>query len=541
MCKYVVIVGAVCSSNGKGIAANSIGLLLKCRGHDVTYIKYDPYLNLSSSILAPKEHGETFVLDDGKECDLDLGHAERIMGINVTKKNICTAGHLHSKLIQDQEEGKYAGLTCQAVPQLTNLVEERLLEVGKDKDIVIAEIGGTVGDNESFLFFEAVRRFQQKHKNDVLIVMVAPILWMNTVKEFKTKPLQNGVAELRKYGLQPDILLCRVDRAVPNKILDKISDLTGIKREHIIDAPDVKTIYQVPIEFYNRHVDDLIVDLLRLNRSSCRIHKYKDVVEKYVDNNYESVNIGVIAKYDNFDEAYISVKEALTHSGVACSANINIKWIKSEELEKTKDYKLFEGLHGLIVPGGFDKRGVEGKLRACTYARENKIPFLGICLGLQCMAIEFARNVCGMKDANSYEFDKTTKHPVVHFVEGQEGLVKKHETLRLGAYDCELTKDSISAELYGTKSISERHRHRYEVNFAFIKDFSSNGFYVTGTNPGTGLVEVMELDRKLHPYYLGTQAHPEFKSRLMSPAPLFRGLVAEAVKYREALNTQSDK
>lgn len=540
-CKYIIVVGGVISGTGKGVSAASIGLLLKFRGHRIDLIKFDPYLNTNAGILAPREHGECFLCDDGTETDLDLGHYERIAGINMSKANICTSGTLYKELIEEQEDGKYLGQTIQLSPHITDKVHERLIELGKDKDVVIAEIGGTVGDSESYAFFEAMRQFKQKLKDDVLIVMVAPILWVNTIKEFKSKPLQNAVKELQRHGLQPDAIFCRVDRHVPEKFLNKVSQLTNVKRECIFEAPDVTSIYQVPLEFYNRHVDDLFVDLFRLSRSACRIHKYREVVEKYTSNELSAIEIGVFGKYDNCDEAYMSLKEALTHAGVSNDVKVNIRWVKAEELEKYKDhrglYKYFEGLDGVIIPGGFDNRGTEGKIKAIQFCREKKIPFLGICLGLQMAVVEFARNACGMTDANSLEFDSTTCHPVVHYVEGQENLQKKSANMRLGAYECELTKDSLALHLYGNRIIHERHRHRYEVNPAFIDQYAKKGFKVSGVSTEGGLVEIMELEKSIHPYFIGTQAHPEFKSKLQSASPLFRGLIAAAIENKTSQTT----
>lgn len=535
-CKYVVVVGGVISGTGKGITAASIGVLLKFRGHNITLVKFDPYLNVNAGIIRPSDHGEVFVCNDGSEVDLDLGSYERLAGIETSAKNICTSGTLHKELINAQESGKYLGQTVQITPHMTDLIQNRLIELGKDKDVVIVEIGGTVGDSESFAFFEAIRQFKQKIKDDVLIAMVAPILWVNTIKEFKTKPLQNSVKELQRHGLQPDVIFCRVDKQVPENMLAKVSMVTNVKRECIFDAPDVQSIYQVPLEFYDRHVDDLFVDLFRLNRSACRIHKYREVVEKYVANHMPAIEIGIFGKYDNCDEAYVSLKESLIHAGIANDVRINIKWIKAEELEKYKDLrginKYFEGLDGIIVPGGFDNRGTEGKIKAIQYVRERKIPFLGICLGLQCAVIEFARNACGMEGANSLEFNKELTYPVIHFVKGQEDLDKKSANMRLGAYDCELNKESLAYELYGNKLISERHRHRFEVNPQYVDQYAKKGFKISGKNPGTDLVEIMELDRSIHPYFIGTQAHPEFKSRLEKPSPLFKGLIAAAIQHR---------
>jgi CTP synthase len=538
MAKYLFVTGSVISGCGKGVSAASIGLLLRFRGHNVTYIKFDPFHNINSGLLAPSEHGNVWVTEDGGETDLDLGHAESIMGINVTKANICTSGTLYKQLIDEQEEGKYLGETIQITPHITNLIQQRLIDLGKDHDIVIVEIGGTIGDNESFAFFEAIRQFKYRdggrYREDVLVAVVAPILWVNTINEFKTKPLQNGIRELQRYGIQPDVIFCRVDRPVPEKILSKVADLTTIPRTQVFDAPDVSTIHQVPIEFYNRHVDDMFVDLFRLNRSPCRIYKYREVVEKYIGNyNMPTINVGIIGKYDNCDEAYLALKEALVHAGVGNNLKVSIKWIRAEDLEKYKDmrglHKYFDEVDAIVVPGGFDGRGVEGKIRSIQYVREKKIPFLGICLGLQCAVIEFARNVCGMSEANSIEFNKDTPQPVIHFVKGQESITKKSGTMRLGAYDCELNKDSLIYELYGKKMISERHRHRYEVNDKYVSLLEEKGFRVVGRNPQSKLIEMMELDRSLHPFFVGTQAHPEYKSRLINPAPLFNGLVVAAL------------
>ena len=545
MAKYIFVVGGVISGTGKGVAAASIGLLLKLRGHNITLVKFDPYYNINAGILGPGEHGECFLCDDGTETDLDLGHYERIAGITVSKDNICTHGILQKELIEEQEHGKYLGETIQVNPHLTDKIEKRLIDLGKTHDVVLAEVGGTVGDSESFAFFESIRLFKQSHRSDVLIVLVAPILWVKTIKEFKTKPLQNAVKELQRHGLQPDVLLCRVDKPVPEKILEKVSQLSNVQRDCVFDAPDLESIYEVPLAYYDRHVDDLFVDLFHLNRSACRIHKYRDVVEKYTNNHLQTINIGIFGKYDNCDEAYISLKEALVHAGIAYDAKVEIQWFKSEELEKYKDnrglHKYFDSLDGIIIPGGFDVRGIEGKIKAIQYVREKRIPFLGICLGLQCAVIEFARNVCDIQQANSMEFDKTTPDPVVKYVQGQENLTKKAATMRLGAYDCELRKDSLAYELYGVKSIKERHRHRYEVNNDYIEKFEKNGLIVSGVNPQSNLVEIMELSKDIHPYFIGTQAHPEFKSKLTHAAPLFKGLIAAAINCKKAKAENIDK
>lgn len=532
MSKYIFVCGGVISGIGKGVASASLGLLMKLRGHKIQIIKLDPYLNLNAGILAPREHGECFLCDDGSETDLDLGHYSRLVGIDPSGANICTSGTLFKEIIEEQENGKWLGSTIQLNPHVTNKIQDRLEKLGEEADIVLVEIGGTVGDAESNQFYEAIRQFKLKKGDDVIIVLVSPILWVEAIEEFKTKPLQNSVRELQRCGISPDILLCRTDKPVDEDILDKISNLTSVPRESVFEAPTVKPIYRIPIEFYNQHIDDLITDKFRLRRNSCKIHKYRELVERELDGN---ITVAVFGKYDNCTEAYMSLKEAIYHATLSHSVNLEIKWINAEKIEKTpaaEFEKLFSGVDAIIVPGGFDKRGVEGKIKAIEMARKLKIPFLGICLGLQCSVIEFARNVCNIDNPNSLEFDKSTPNPVVHFVKGQEDLKKKSGTMRLGAWPCDLSKDTLAYEVYGKKSISERHRHRYEINNSYAPLLEKNGLIVSGINPGSGLIEVMELRRELHPYFIATQAHPEFKSKLMEPHPLFKGLIGEAKKYQ---------
>jgi CTP synthase len=543
--KFIIVVGGVISGTGKGVAGASIGMLLKQRGHSVQAIKFDPYLNVNAGVLSPREHGEVFLCDDGSETDLDLGTYERVIGIEVSSKNILTSGTLYRELFKEEEDGKYLGTTVQVIPHLTDKIQDRLIELGKSVDIVICEIGGTVGDLESEPYFRAIRQFKQKNYNDVLIALVAPILWIPTIKEFKTKPFQSSVEKLQSYGIQPDMLLCRIDREIPNKMLDKIAHLTNVPREAVFDAPDVKTIYQVPIELYDRHVDDFIADRFHLKRNGCRIHKYRELVEKYVGNiNLPSINIGIVAKYDT-EEAYLSLKEAIYHAAVANEVKAELVWINAKEIDQAKDmrgvWKYFENIDGVIVPGGFDVSGIEGKIRAIKYVREKKIPFLGICLGLQCAVIEIARNLCGLEDANSIEFDKNTKNPVIHFVEGQENIRKKSGTMRLGSFDCDLTKESIAYDLYKKKIISERHRHRYEVNPSYIPTLNKAQFKVSGINPDTGLVEIMELDSSANTFFIGTQFHGEFKSKLGSPHPTFSGLIRNSVIYNKEVKNNLPK
>jgi CTP synthase len=525
MAKYIIVAGGCYSGTGKGVAAASLAMLMKLRGNKVNMIKFDPYLNINAGILAPREHGECFLCDDGMEADLDLGHYYRLAGIETSYKNIYTSGTMYKEVITEQENGKFLGSTIQIIPHITDKIQNKLEDLGKDNDIIVAEIGGTVGDLESSHFYEAIRQFKQKYRDDVLMVLVSPILYVNTVKEHKTKPLQNSVKELQRHGLQPDILLCRTSTKVNDKLLEKISNLTNVSRDCVFDAPDVDSIYEVPIEFYNRQIDDLINDKFRLKRTHCRITKYRELVDKYKDKNLTTVTIGIICKYDNADEAYISLKEALIHAGMNSNVKIQIEWINAEECDKNENYIKSYNLDGVIVPGGFDSRGVEGKIKVIKYVRENKIPFLGICLGLQCAVIEFARNVLDLKYANSTEFDKSTPDPVVHFIKGQENIEKKVGTMRLGAFDCELKENTIAYESYNKKNVSERHRHRYEINSKYKDLLEKNKFIISGINPSSNLIEIVELDRELHPFFVGIQAHPEFKSKIMEPSPLFKKFI----------------
>ncbi len=499
------------------------------RGHSVNYLKLDPYLQINAGNLSPVTHGECFITNDGKESDLDLGHIERLVNIETSDRNIWTSGALYKELIDDQD--RYLGKSLQVVPHLTDLIIEKMSAF--NEELIFVEIGGTVGDIESGHFYEAIRQLKQSKPDDVLVAMVAPILWVPTIQEFKTKPLQNAVRTLQQFGIHPDMLICRSNNT-PKGLLDKISGLVGVARSNIFDAPDVDNIYEVPLELYDRQVDDLIVDKFRLKRNACKINKYKELVKKD-KSEFKTIRVGIVAKYDNCVEAYISLKEALLHAGVANNVKIYIMWINAEDLEKHSDIATyFQNIDCIVVPGGFDIRGTLGKIKAIEYVRENKMPFLGICLGLQCAVIEFARNVCKMETANSTEFDPDTDSPVVHFIPGQENIKQKCGTMRLGAYDCELKKNSLAYELYKKKVISERHRHRYEVNDQYIEQYESHGFKVSGRHPEVGLVEIMELDRDIHPYFICTQAHPEFKSRLSEPSPLFSGLIAAAINSKES-------
>jgi len=544
--KYLIVSGGVVSGVGKGISAASIGLLLKMRGETVQLVKFDPYLNRTASLLSPFQHGEVFLCDDGSETDLDLGHYERITGIEVSSNNIWTSGRLYSEVFDEEENGRYMGQTVQIMPHLTDKILEKLTALGRNADIVVAEIGGTVGDIESDVFFEAVAQLRHRvGERQCMIAHVAPVMWINTIREHKTKPLQNSVRELKQRGLHPDLLLCRdLGQPIPPKILDKISHMTNVPREAVFDAPDVQSIYEVPITFYDRHIDDFIADRFHLKRNGCRIHTWRSLVETYTKSDLPEVNVGIVGKYTKLEDAYYSLKEAVIHAAVEKERRVNVHWIDAEKLEEYSTVrgvaKFFEGIDGIIIPGGFDNRGVQGKIRAIQYAREKKVPLLGICLGLQCAVIEFARNECGITDANSVEFtkegDKIT--PVIHWVPGLDHLRKLNATLRLGAFECHLVKGSLANTVYKKRSIAERHRHRYEVNGEFADVYAQKGFLVSGINPGTGLVELMELDKSIHPYFICCQYHPEFKSRLGAAHPLFVGLVEAAINVKETQNQE---
>lgn len=537
MTKFIFVVGGVYSGVGKGIVSASICLLMKLRGYNATCLKLDGYLNINSGIIRPTDHGESFVTDSGVEADLDLGHYFRIADINVDRDNICTSGLLYKELIEDQEKGKWLGDTLQVIPHVTNKIIEKIELLKNNNDVVVVEIGGVIGDLESNAFYEAIRQFKQKYYNSCLIAMVSPILWIPTIKEFKTKPLQRSIRDLHSSGIQPDLLICRSSEEVPQKVIDKICLLTNMPREATFIGKDVDTIYEVPIKLYEQGLDNFVIDYFSMKRTSCKIKKYKDLVDQFSNKNIKTINVSIVGKYENCDEVYISLKESLIHAGIHLNHKINIKWIKSEDLEKDENkiklHEIFCDSHAIIVPGGFDSRGIEGKITAIKFARENKIPYLGICLGLQCAVIEFARNVLNISDANSQEFDKNTKNPFIYYIKGQEDIEKKSATMRLGAYDCKLSKDSNLYKYYGKINISERHRHRLEVNHKYEDILNKNGFVVVGRNIQESLIEAMELIN--HPFFVGVQYHPEFKSSLVKPSPVFKGLLENSINYANKL------
>ena len=534
MTKYIFVTGGVVSSLGKGIAAASIGFLLKSRGLKVTLQKFDPYLNVDPGTLNPYQHGEVFVTADGAETDLDLGHYERFVDISLSKDNSVTTGRIYSEVIERERQGDYLGDTVQVVPHVTNKIKEFILKVSQDVDVVIVEIGGTIGDIESLPFLEAIRQFKfDVGKDNVIYVHLTLVPYIKVAGEMKTKPTQHSVRELMGKGIQPDILLCRSQDSLSKDVIGKIANSCNVKKEAVISAIDLPNIYSVPDHFHEEGLDKYIVELLGI-RGTCynddlcisldsRMIEYKGVV-----------NIAIVGKYVDLDDAYKSLTEALRHAGLDNRVGVEINFINSESIETLSDSELevsFGKVSGILVPGGFGDRGIEGKIRAIKYARENNIPFLGICLGMQCAAIEFARNVCGLEKVNSTEFKKDATHNVIDIMETQKDLEAKGGTMRLGAYSCELESGSLAESIYDCSEISERHRHRYELNSGYVSILSKHGLRPTGINKDLSLVEILEYPE--HLWYFACQFHPEFKSRPMKPHPVFGSFVRATWKCEE--------
>ena len=534
MTKYIFVTGGVVSSLGKGITAASLGRLLKNRGYKVTIQKFDPYINIDPGTMNPYQHGEVFVTDDGAETDLDLGHYERFIDINLSKASNVTTGKIYQSVINKEREGLYLGSTIQVIPHITNEIKDRVLHVGREDnaDVVITEIGGTVGDIESLPFLEAIRQVRKdvKNRNDTLYIHVTLIPYISAAGELKTKPTQHSVKELRSIGIQPDIIVCRTEKTISEDMKEKIALFCDVDKEAVIENKTCRSIYEVPLELQKEGLDTIALRKLGLEDRPCDMTEWKDMV-KHIVNAKKKVSVALVGKYVALRDAYLSVAESLYHAGYAFDTKVNIKWIDSETLEdpKVDMDKIFEGINGLIVPGGFGNRGIEGKISAIRYAREHGIPFLGLCLGLQCAIIEFARHVCGMSDANSSEFDPNTEHPVIDLMADQADITDKGGTMRLGIYPCKLAPGTKARSLYGDQEIVyERHRHRYEVSNTFRPEIEKNGLTFCGTSPDGRLVEAIELDS--HPFFLASQFHPEFKSRPTRPHPLFRGFVEAAIK-----------
>lgn len=528
--KFIFVSGGVVSSLGKGIAASSIGSLLEARGLKLTIQKLDPYLNVDPGTMNPMQHGEVFVTDDGAETDLDLGHYERFLSQRTNRLNTATAGLIYQTVIHKERHGEYLGGTVQVIPHVTDEIKTRVLACAEGMDVVICEIGGTVGDIESLPFLEAIRQLRfEVGQGNAISVHVTLVPYIGSAGELKTKPTQHSVMKLREIGIQPDILLCRSSRPIGTALKQKIALFTNVAPDAVFSAEDVSCIYEVPLRFHEQGVDDKIAELLNIWSRAPELSGWAQVVQRIKNPTQGEVDIALVGKYVELIESYKSLNEAFVHGGIASDCKVNLQHIDSEEIEK-KGTGCLENIDGILVAPGFGTRGTEGKIAAARYARENGVPYFGICLGLQIAVIEFARNVAGLKGANSTEFEAKPPYPVIDFLPDQRNVTDKGATMRLGAYPCVLTPGTRAAAAYGATEISERHRHRYEVNNEFRDTLVRHGLVVSGVSPDERLVEMVEL--KNHPYFVGCQFHPEFKSRPQSAHPLFRSFVAAALRAR---------
>ena len=531
--KFIFVTGGVVSSLGKGLAAASIGALLESRGLKVTMLKMDPYINVDPGTMSPYQHGEVFVTDDGAETDLDLGHYERYVSTSMGRKNNCTTGQIYETVIAKERRGDYLGGTVQVIPHITDEIKRRILAAAEGYDIAIGEVGGTVGDIEGLPFLEAVRQIAWDWgRENVLYIHLTLVPFITGAGELKTKPTQHSVKELTGLGIQPDILLCRTDRLLDKTIKTKIAHFCNVAENAVITAKDVEWIYEVPLIFHEQGLDERIVEKLNIWTGAPHLENWQRVVQVLKDPK-DSVRIAVVGKYMSLKESYKSLLEALVHGGIANDVRVELDCIEAEKIEQEEWETLLKQANGILIPGGFGDRGSEGKITAIRYARENNIPFFGICLGMQMAVVEFARNVCGLQGANSSEFDLQTPHPVIHLMAEQKAIDTKGGTMRLGTYPCVLQNETLAAKLYGREKIDERHRHRYEFNNNYRAEFGAKGMVLSGLSPDTSLVEIVEL--KGHPWFLGCQFHPEFKSRPMSSHPLFQGFIDAALANRKAM------
>ena len=531
MTKYIFVTGGVISSLGKGIASASIGKILEARGLKVTLMKLDPYINVDPGTMNPYQHGEVYVTDDGAETDLDLGHYERFTKAKLTRFNNATTGQVYNAVISRERRGDYLGKTIQVIPHITSEIKDRIKKVAEVSaaDIVLIEIGGTVGDIESLPFLEAARQFElDRGADNVLYIHLTLVPYIKVADEIKTKPTQHSVGTLREIGIQPDILICRTEKPLSEDIKEKISLFCNVRKESVIESRDVESIYQIPLVFKNQILDEIILSHFHLISKSSDLKNWeKNVVEKAL-NPKGKVRIAVVGKYIGLQDAYKSIYEALIHAGIANNARVEIKRIDSEDIEKHGAGKLLGDVNGILVPGGFGSRGIGGKVKAIQFARERKIPFLGLCLGMQCAVIEFSRNICGLKDANSTEFNLKTKYPVISLLEEQKKIKGLGGTMRLGSYPCKIKKGTLAHRVYGKGLIFERHRHRYEFNDKYKKILEKKGMIFSGVCKLRNLVEIIEL--RTHPYFIAVQFHPEFKSKPDAAHPLFREFIASALK-----------
>lgn len=531
--KFIFVTGGVMSSLGKGLAAASIGALLESRGLRVTLQKLDPYINVDPGTMDPFQHGEVYVTDDGAETDLDLGHYQRFTHSNLTKRNNCTTGKIYHSVISKERRGEYLGQTVQVIPHITDEIKSCILDVADGNDVVIVEIGGTVGDIESLPFLEAVRQLRvDLGKENTLFVHLTYVPYVAPAGELKTKPTQHSVKDLLQIGIQPDIILCRTDRFLPKEIKAKVALFCNVKIEAVITAKDVETIYEVPIIFHKEGLDEIVVESLNMWTRRPDITQWEAIVDRF-KNPKSDVTIGVVGKYVSLKDSYKSLHEALAHGGMANDSKVNIKYVDSEEIEHKGAEAFLADVHGILVPGGFGKRGLEGKIQAVNFAREHKVPFFGICLGMQMATVEFARNVCGLVGAHTSEFYLSTPHPVVDLMESQRAIRDKGATMRLGAYPCVIKRGTLAHSAYKMDEISERHRHRYEINNRYREIFEKNGLVLSGLSPDRELIEIIEIEN--HPWFLGCQFHPEFKSTPLNPHPLFRDFIKVAMEYKSSL------
>jgi len=537
MAKYIFVTGGVVSSLGKGIAAASIGCLLESRGLKVTCQKFDPYLNVDPGTMSPFQHGEVFVTDDGAETDLDLGHYERFTHARLTQSNNLTSGRIYEQIIARERRGDYLGKTVQVIPHVTNEIKAAMKKVAADVDVVIAEIGGTVGDIESLPFLEAIRQMRHEQgRSNCLFVHVTLVPWIAAAQELKTKPTQHSVKELRAIGIQPDILVCRSERFIPQEMKEKIALFCDVDVEAVVTARDVSSVYEVPVSFASEGVDDIVVRLLKIDAPPRNLSRWTAMLER-MQNPRGEVTIGLVGKYVEYEDSYKSLKEALLHGGLAQELKVNIHWIEAEGVVGDDWRKQLEGYDGILVPGGFGKRGIDGMLNSIRYARENKVPYFGICLGMQTLVIEFARNVAGLDAADSTEFNSGTPHRVIFKLRELKGVDDLGGTMRLGGWPCRLHENSFAYKAYGTREINERHRHRYEFNREYEDRLKAAGLRITGETPDSTYVEICEIAD--HPWFLGCQFHPEFKSKPMEPHPLFKAFIGAAYEHRlQRLQTQ---
>lgn len=538
--KYIFVTGGVTSSLGKGIISASLAKLLQSRGYRVTIQKLDPYINIDPGTLNPYEHGECYVTDDGAETDLDLGHYERFLNVPTSQANNITTGRIYQSVIEKERRGEYLGKTVQVIPHITDEIKRCIQILGSksDFDFVITEIGGTVGDIESLPYIEAVRQMKWEKDEDCIVIHLTLIPYLSAAGELKTKPTQHSVKTLLENGVQPDILVCRTEHELSPQIRNKIAKFCNVTQNAVIQSIDASTIYDVPVLMLDEKLDEVVLEKLQVkSRKKPDLRKWNEFLER-LKNPKGRVRIALIGKYVELKDAYKSIVEAFIHAGAANEVAVELKWIHSEELIPRQVEQLLSDVDGVLVAPGFGSRGIDGKLEAIKYARENKLPFFGICLGMQMATVEFARNVLGMADAHSTEMKEYTTHPVISLMAEQKSVVNKGGTMRLGSYPCRIKKDSLAYKAYGEEMIEERHRHRFEFNNDYIKQFEAAGFKCTGVNPDSSLVEIIELDN--HPYFLAAQFHPEYKSTVMNPHPLFVSFVKAAKKYHQHQKPAAD-